>query len=59
MRYFALLVVLFAASAAAAASFDAPKRKSGLWEINISSGQKMPFLRSGRSRVGVEKRRRR
>ena len=39
MRYFALLLVLFAASAAAAASFDAPKRKSGLWEIKISSGQ--------------------
>ena len=39
MRYFALLVVLFAAGAAAAASFDAPKRKSGLWEINILSGQ--------------------
>jgi|SRR5437016_919932 len=39
MRYFALLVVLFAASAAAAASFDAPKRKFGLWEIDISSGQ--------------------
>ncbi len=39
MRYFALLVVLFAANAAAAASFDPPKRKSGLWEIKISSGQ--------------------
>jgi hypothetical protein len=39
MRYFALLLVLFGASAAAAASFDAPKRKSGLWEIKISSGQ--------------------
>jgi hypothetical protein len=39
MRYFALLLVLFAASAAAAASFDAPKRKSGLWEIKISSEQ--------------------
>jgi hypothetical protein len=39
MRYFALLLVLFAATAAAAASFDAPKRKSGLWEIKISSGQ--------------------
>ena len=39
MKYFALLLVLFAASAAAAASFDAPKRKSGLWEIKISSGQ--------------------
>jgi len=30
MKYFALLLVLFAGSAAAAASFDAPKRKSGL-----------------------------
>ena len=39
MKYFALLLVLFAASAAAAATFDAPKRKSGLWEIKISSGQ--------------------
>ena len=39
MRYFALLLVLFAASPAAAASFDAPKRKSGLWELKISSGQ--------------------
>ena len=39
MRYFALLLVLFAAGAAAAASFDAPKRKSGLWELKISSGQ--------------------
>ena len=38
MKYFALLLVLFAGSAAAAASFDAPKRKSGLWEIKISSG---------------------
>src|SRR5260370_8738632 len=39
MRYFALLLVLFAANTAAAASFDAPKRKSGLWELKISSGQ--------------------
>jgi hypothetical protein len=39
MGYFAFLVVFFAANAAAAASFDPPKRKSGLWEINISSGQ--------------------
>jgi uncharacterized protein YoaH (UPF0181 family) len=38
MRYLALLVIL-AASAAAAASFETPKRKSGLWEIKISSGQ--------------------
>ncbi|HET9551157.1 MAG TPA: DUF3617 family protein [Candidatus Binatia bacterium] len=38
MRYLALLVIL-AASAATAASFDAPKRKSGLWELKISSGQ--------------------
>ena len=39
MRYLALLLVFFAANPAAAASFDAPKRKSGLWEIKISSGQ--------------------
>ena len=38
MKYFALFVVLFA-GAAAAATFDAPKRKSGLWDIKISSEQ--------------------
>lgn len=38
MKYFALLVVL-CASIATAATFDAPKRKSGLWEIKIVNGQ--------------------
>jgi hypothetical protein len=37
MHYFALLVALLVTSASAfGASFDAPKRKSGLWEIKIS-----------------------
>ena len=45
MRYFALLLVLFAASAAAAASFDAPKRKSGLWELKMSSAQTKAVMR--------------
>ncbi|HEY7217812.1 MAG TPA: hypothetical protein VH985_05410, partial [Candidatus Binatia bacterium] len=39
MRHLTSVIILFAASAAAAASFDAPKRKSGLWEITISSAQ--------------------
>jgi hypothetical protein len=39
MRYLFFFVVLVAGGTAAAASFDAPKRKSGLWEIQISSGQ--------------------
>jgi len=46
MRSFALLVALlvaptiaFAAAPASAASMDAPKRKSGLWEIRMSSPQ--------------------
>lgn len=39
MQYFALLVALLFASPVVAASFDAPKRKSGLWEIKMSSGQ--------------------
>ncbi|HEY3305864.1 MAG TPA: DUF3617 family protein [Candidatus Binatia bacterium] len=46
MRTFALLVALVvaptivsAASPASAASTDAPKRKSGLWEIKVSSPQ--------------------
>ena len=41
MRSFAVLVTarLVASAAASAASFDSPKRKSGLWEIRISSDQ--------------------
>ena len=39
MRYLALLVALALASPVAAASFDAPKRKSGLWEIKMTGGQ--------------------
>ena len=39
MQYVALIVALFFATPAAAASLDAPKRKSGLWEIKMSSGQ--------------------
>ncbi|HVO95135.1 MAG TPA: DUF3617 family protein [Terriglobales bacterium] len=39
MRYFFFFVILAAGSTAMAASFDAPKRKSGLWEIKFSSGQ--------------------
>lgn len=39
MRYFFFLVILVAGGTALAASFDAPKRKSGLWEIKVSSGQ--------------------
>ena len=38
MKNFVLLVVL-CAGAASAATFDAPKRKSGLWEIKIANGQ--------------------
>ncbi len=39
MKYFTLLIILLAADHANAGSFDAPKRKSGLWEFKISSGQ--------------------
>lgn len=39
MRYLGLIVAMFFASTAAAASFDPPKRKSGLWELKISSAQ--------------------
>jgi len=43
MRFFVPLVVLLVvpavASPASAASMDAPKRKSGLWEITVSSAQ--------------------
>jgi Protein of unknown function (DUF3617) len=39
MRHLSLLLVLLTVGAAGAASFDPPKRKSGLWEISISSGQ--------------------
>ena len=39
MGHLILLIILFAEGTAVAAYFDAPKRKSGLWEITISSGQ--------------------
>jgi hypothetical protein len=46
MRSFIIIAALFffptlasAASPASAASMDAPKRKSGLWEIKVSSAQ--------------------
>jgi hypothetical protein len=40
MRSFILFVaLLFANTVAFAASFEAPKRKSGLWEITVSSAQ--------------------
>ncbi len=39
MQYLSLFIALLLASPVAAASFDAPKRKSGLWEIKMSSGQ--------------------
>ena len=40
MRFFDsfLFVTLLVPSVAAAASFDPPKRKSGLWEVKISLG---------------------
>ena len=48
MRFFdlLLLVTLLIASVVAAASFDVPKRKSGLWEIKVSSdkAQGMPGM---------------
>lgn len=40
MRFFSFFVMLLVANVAAfAASFDTPKRKSGLWEIKIASDQ--------------------
>ena len=39
MQVLALLAALLAASPAAAASYDPPKRKSGLWEMKMSGGQ--------------------
>jgi len=39
MRYFALMVVLLLAGPGAAEPSDPPKRKSGLWEMKMSSGQ--------------------
>ena len=39
MQLFVLLVALLVAGSAAAASYDPPKRKSGLWEMKMSSGQ--------------------
>jgi hypothetical protein len=47
MRFFELFlfVTLLVASVVAAASFDPPKRKSGLWEIRVSSDYKgMPAM---------------
>ena len=52
MRFFDsfLFVTLLVPSVVAAASFDPPKRKSGLWEIKISIGD----TRSGpRSFIGA------
>ena len=39
MQFLALLAALLVASPAAAASYDPPKRKSGLWEMKMSGGQ--------------------
>jgi hypothetical protein len=40
MRYFlSLIALLTASSAASAASYDPPRRKSGLWEVKVSSAQ--------------------
>ena len=40
MRYLIVFVgLLMVSSAAGAASYDPPKRKSGLWEIKVSSAQ--------------------
>ena len=40
MRYFiSLVALLFMTTTAAAASYDPPKRKSGLWEIKVTSAQ--------------------
>jgi hypothetical protein len=40
MQYFIVFIGLFMLSgAASAASYDPPKRKSGLWEVKVSSGQ--------------------
>lgn len=39
MRFNSLFLVLLVAGVVSAASFDAPKRKSGLWEISISNPQ--------------------
>ena len=40
MRNVTIIAVLFSASlATAAASFDVPKRKSGLWEIKVTHGE--------------------
>jgi hypothetical protein len=39
MQRLALLVALLVAPPSMAASFDAPKRKSGLWEMKMSGGQ--------------------
>ena len=39
MLYFALLLALWIANPAGAASYDPPKRKSGLWEMKMAGGQ--------------------
>ena len=39
MRYFAVMVVLLLAGPGAAEPSDPPKRKPGLWEMKMSSGQ--------------------
>jgi len=39
MHLFVLIAALLVAGPAAAASYDPPKRKSGLWEMKMSSGQ--------------------
>lgn len=39
MHFLALFIALLIASPVAAASFDGPQRKPGLWEIKMSSGQ--------------------
>jgi Protein of unknown function (DUF3617) len=46
MQVLTLFVALLVAGPVAAASFDAPKRKSGLWEIKMSGAQSkgMPAL---------------
>src|SRR5688500_707537 len=44
MRYVLLFVVLLLATPAEAASFDAPKRKSGLWALKMTSGQVIGML---------------
>src|SRR5205814_8245055 len=42
MRLLIACIVLLTAAGASAASFEPPKRKSGLWEMKISSSQAPP-----------------